>query len=269
MSEVLKISRSSYYSWLRNKKAREEKESSLDDKIIEVFGMSRQTYGSPRVYDEFQKQNIEVSQSTIARRMRLLEITPKRKKKYKKTTDSNHEFRISPNVLDRKFSVKKPGEIWVSDLTYIGIKDSFVYLTTVIDLADRNVVGWSLSSNMTDSETTIAALKKAIENRKINEKLIFHSDRGSQYASNDFRKLLKDNKMIQSMSRKGNCWDNAVAESFFKTIKVESLYRYKFETMAEVYSVVFDYIDGWYNSCLLYTSPSPRDATLSRMPSSA
>ncbi len=254
MSEVLEVSRSGYYTWLRNKKTRENKEASLDDKIIEVFEMSQQTYGSPRVHEEFQKRNIEVSQSTIARRMRTLEITPKRKKKFKKTTDSNHDFKISPNVLDRKFSVKTPGKVWVSDLTYIRIKDSFVYLTTVIDLADRNVVGWSLSSNMTDSDTTIAALKKALKNRKIDKKLIFHSDRGSQYASNDFRKLIKDNKIIQSMSRKGNCWDNAVAESFFKTIKVESLYRYKFGNMAEVYSVVFDYIDGWYNSCRIHST---------------
>jgi len=254
MSEVLKVSRSGYYTWLKEEKTRIEKETALDDEIQEVFEMSQETYGSPRIYDEFQKRNIEVSQSTIARRMRTLEIRPKRKKKFKKTTDSNHKFRISPNVLDRNFSVEKLGKVWVSDITYIRLKASFVFLTTVIDLADRSVVGWSLSSNMTDMDTTIAALKKALKNRRIEEKLIFHSDRGSQYASNDFRKLIKDNKMIQSMSRKGNCWDNAVAESFFKTIKVESLYRYKFETMSEVYSVVFDYIDGWYNTCRIHST---------------
>ena len=254
MSEVLKVSRSGYYDWLRDEKARKEKETVLDDEIKEVFEMSQETYGSPRIYDELQKRNIEVSQSTIARRMRTLEITPKRKKRFKKTTDSKHDFKISPNVLNRNFSVEKLGKVWVSDITYIRIKASFVFLTTVIDLADRCVVGWNLSSNMTDMDTTIAALKKALKNRKIDEGLIFHSDRGSQYASNDFRKLIKDNKMIQSMSRKGNCWDNAVAESFFKTIKVESLYRYKFETMSEVYSVVFEYIDGWYNTCRIHST---------------
>ncbi len=123
-----------------------------------------------------------------------------------------------------------------------------------MDLADRMVVGWNLSNNMTDEHTTIAALKKAIKNRPIESGLIFHSDRGSQYASDDFRKLLKNNKCIQSMSRKGNCWDNAVAESFFKTIKVESLYRYKFETIEQVSSVVFDYIDGWYNTKRIHSA---------------
>lgn len=254
MSKVLKVSSSGYYTWFKTEKNREVKMTSLDCEIIEVFELSKGTYGSPRVHEEFQKRDIEISQSTIARRMRTLEISPKRKKKFKKTTDSNHDFKISPNVLDRNFSVEKLGKVWVSDITYIRMKASFVYLTTVIDLADRSVVGWNLSTNMTDMDTTIAALKKALRNRKVDEQLIFHSDRGSQYASNEFRKLIKDNKMIQSMSRKGNCWDNAVAESFFKTIKVECLYRYKFETISEVYSVVFNYIDGWYNTCRIHST---------------
>jgi len=254
MSEVLKVSKSGYYTWLKSNKKKETKLVLLDTQIKEVFDASRQTYGSPRIKEELEKKDVEVSKSTVARRMKAIGITPPRKKKYKKTTDSKHNYRISPNVLNREFSVKKLGTVWVSDLTYIRLKDSFVYLTTVIDLADRSVVGWNLSDNMMDIDTTIAAFKKAVKNRKIGPGLIFHSDRGSQYASDDFRDLLNEHKCIQSMSRKGNCWDNAVAESFFKTIKVESLNRYKFETIEEVYSVVFDYIDGWYNTCRIHST---------------
>jgi len=248
MSEVLKVSKSGYYNWLKKDKVKEAEKALFDEQIREVYEKSKHGYGSPRVYDAFQKLEIEGSQSKIARRMREIGIAPVRKRKFRKTTDSKHDFKISPNILDRNFYAKMPGLVWVSDLTYIRIKNGFVYLTTVIDLADRKVVGWELSDNMTDLDTTISALKKALKNRPVKPKLVFHSDRGSQYASNDFRELIKDNKMIQSMSRKGNCWDNAVAESFFKTIKVECLYNYKFETLSEVYSVVFDYIDGWYNT---------------------
>ena len=254
MSEVLGVSRSGYYTWLKNKDEKEAKVELLDAQIKKVFDASRQTYGSPRVKDALEKKKVDVSKSTVARRMKEKKLTPPRKKKYKKTTDSTHNYRISPNILNREFEVNVPGKVWVSDLTYIRVKDSFVYLTTVIDLADRSVVGWHLSDNMMDWDTTIAAFNKALKNRKIEPGLIFHYDRGSQYASDDFRKLISKNKCIQSMSRKGDCWDNAVAESFFKTIKVESLYRYKFETIEEVYSVVFDYIDGWYNTCRIHST---------------
>lgn len=256
MSEVLGVSRSGYYTWLKDKDEKEAKVELLDAQIKEVFEASRQTYGSPRVKDALEKKKVDVSKSTVARRMKEKELTPPRKKKYKKTTDSTHDYRISPNILNREFEVNVPGKVWVSDLTYIRVKDSFVYLTTVIDLADRSVVGWHLSDNMTDWDTTIAAFSKALKNRKIEPGLIFHSDRGSQYASDDFRKLISENRCIQSMSRKGDCWDNAVAESFFKTIKVESLYRYEFKTLEEVYSVVFDYIDGWYNTCRIHSTLS-------------
>jgi len=186
--------------------------------------------------------------------MKALSITPKKKKKFKHTTDSNHNERISPNLLDQCFESSKLGEIWVSDITYIALTKGFVYLTTVIDLADRMVVGWNLSKDMTDQNTTIAAFEKAIENRPIDKGLIFHSDRGSQYASEDFRAILKKHHCVQSMSRKGNCWDNAVAESFFKTIKVEELYHHKFESFDQVLSVVFDYINGWYNTLRIHST---------------
>lgn len=254
MSKVFNVSRSSYYNWLQTKDEKAKESADLGEKIKQVFELSRSTYGSPRVYQELEKGGIDISKSTVARRMKELRITPKLKKRFKNTTDSKHDKEVSPNLLGRKFEVSEPGRFWVGDITYIRLKYSFVYLTTVIDLADRMVVGWSLSDNMTDQHTTIAALRKAFKNRPVASGLIFHSDRGSQYASDDFRKLLKNNKCIQSMSRKGNCWDNAVAESFFKTLKVESIYRYKFETMEQVYSVVFDYINGWYNTKRIHSA---------------
>ena len=262
MSEVFEVSRSGYYKWLKNKASYVEKETILNCQIKTVFKESRSTYGSPRVHEVLQKMEVEISASTVARRMKSLEITPKIKKVFKNTTDSNHDLKISPNILNRAFTATQTGRFWVSDITYIRLRHSFVYLTTVIDLADRMVVGWSLSDNMTDQHTVIAAFKKAISNRPILPGLVFHSDRGSQYASAEFRQLLAAQKCVQSMSRRGNCWDNAVAESFFKTIKVESLYRHKFEDATEVYSVIFDYIDGWYNTRRIHSSlggKSPRE----------
>jgi len=262
MSEVFSVSRSGYYKWLKNKDIYALKLEILNDEIKTAFEDSRETYGSPRILIELQKKDIAVSESTVARRMKMMNITPKRKKRFKNTTDSKHDLKISPNLLKREFTVTELGKVWVSDITYIRVRHSFVYLTTVMDLADRMVVGWSLSNNMTDEDTVIAAFKKAIKSRPIEPGLMFHSDRGSQYASKEFRKLLASEKCIQSMSRKGDCWDNAVAESFFKTIKSESLNRYKFENQGEVFSAIFDYIDGWYNTKRIHTSlggKSPRE----------
>jgi len=261
MCEVFSVSRSGYYNWLLNKDSMTSKTNSLDEKIKTVFDGSRATYGSPRILLELQKVGVEISESTVARRMRTLGITAKIKKRFKNTPDSGHGLKVSPNLLNREFTVAELGKVWVSDITYIRLRHSFVYLTTIIDLADRMVIGWSLSDNMTDEDTVIAAFKKGVKNRPISSGLMFHSDRGSQYASIEFRELLAEYNCIQSMSRKGNCWDNAVAESFFKTIKGESLNRYKFENIAEVYSVIFDYIDGWYNTRRIHSSlngKSPR-----------
>lgn len=264
MCEVLGVSKSGYYYWKKELKV-VSKTRELDRQIKVAFKQSDATYGSPRIYKELKKEGLEVSESTVSRRMKALGITPNIKKKFKVTTDSNHDKIVSPNLLNRAFEVAELGRVWVSDITYIPLGDSFVYLTTVIDLADRMVVGWNLSDNMTDSDTVIAAFKKALNNRPIEEGLLFHSDRGSQYVSTDFRKLLTEKKCVQSMSRKGNCWDNAVAESFFKTIKTESLNRYKFTTINQVYAIVFKYIDGWYNTMRIHTSlgdRSPREMFL-------
>ena len=265
MCEVLGVSTSGYYHWKKELKGC-LKTLDLDTQIKDIFEGSRENYGSPRVYKALLKLEVEVSESKVARRMRALELTPIVKKKFKVTTDSKHNKLVSPNILNRAFNPTELGQVWVSDITYVRVSDSFVYLTTVIDLADRMVVGWNLSDNMTDEDTVIAAFKRALHNRKIEEGLIFHSDRGSQYVSDEFRELLDNNNCIQSMSGKGNCWDNAVAESFFKTIKTESLNRYKFTNINQVYSITFDYIEGWYNTMRIHTSlgdKSPREMFLS------
>lgn len=261
MSEVFEVSKSGYYKWLRKQVCYRAEERVLHGQIQAVFEESRSTYGSPRVHQQLVKMEVKISKSTVARRMKSLQIRPRAKKVFKHTTDSGHDLRISPNVLNRAFSASELGRSWVSDITYIRVKHSFVYLTTVIDLADRMVVGWNLSDNMTDQDTVIAAFKKAVRHRPIRTGLIFHSDRGSQYASTEFRKCLAAKKCVQSMSRKGNCWDNAVAESFFKTIKVEALYRHQFEHPTEVYSAVFDYIDGWYNTRRIHSALDGRSPT--------
>jgi putative transposase len=204
MCDVLEVSRSGYYKWLLNKDSLDKEKQILDNEIEKVFDKSRKTYGSPRIHTALCKMDIKVSKRTVARRMKELKISPV-VKKIKNTTDSKHGIKISPNLLDREFSVSESGRFWVGDITYIRLKDSFVYLTTVIDLADRMVIGWNLSDNMTDRDTTVVAFNKAVKNRPVLPRLVFHSDRGSQYASKDFRKLFTTEQCIQSMSRKGNC----------------------------------------------------------------
>lgn len=255
MCKVLKVSKSAYYGWLRSAKELMASSKELDKQIMESYQKSRSNYGSPRVAQDLAHQGIVISKSTVARRMQKLGIKARGHKKYRPcTTDSKHELKVAKNLLDRDFQPEKAGEKWVSDITYLKVGRSWNYLCTVIDLADRAVIGWSLSDNMTPEHTTIKAFKKAISNRKPQEHMIFHSDRGVQYAAGPFRDLLKKNQCRQSMSRKGNCWDNAVAESFFKTIKVECINRMNLLNFDQAYATIFDYIDGWYNSKRLHSA---------------
>jgi transposase InsO family protein len=163
------------------------------------------------------------------------------------TTDSDHEYAIAENHLNRDFSAQGTGQKWVSDLTYIRTGEGWLYLTAILDLADRKVVGWALSDNMKASDTTIAAWKMALRNRPVKQQLLFHSDRGMQYACTDFKEQLKGLPVLQSMSRKANCWDNAVAESFFKTLKTELVYHEDYSTKQQARLATFEYIEGWYN----------------------
>mgnify|MGYP001797436375 CR=1 FL=1 len=254
MSMVRGVSISSNYSWLHSVNCR-VRYKWLDKEILASYKQSRSNYGSPRVAQDLALKGIVVSRSTVARRMKVLGIEAKRQKKYRPcTTESRHGQRLAPNLLNRDFQAKKIAEKWVSDITYLKVGRSWNYLCTVIDLADRAVVGWSLSDTMSPKQTTIEAFKRAISNRKPQKQMIFHSDRGVQYAAQEFQDLLAENTCRQSMSRKGNCWDNAVAESFFKSLKVECLNRKQLNNKEQAYATIFSYIDGWYNTKRIHSS---------------
>lgn len=217
-------------------------------KITEVYEDSSGSYGSPRITEELKSCGFVISRQRTARIMKSAGIRAKRKKKFVVTTDSKHNYPVAPNVLNRGFAVERPVQVWVSDITYVKTNKGWLYLTVIIDLYDRKVVGWAMSKGMTAEETTIPAWRMALRNRPVNDQLIFHSDRGVQYACNAFTNVLKANKWVQrSMSRKGNCWDNAVAESFFKTIKVELVYQQSFPDQEHAELSVFKWIETWYN----------------------
>ena len=261
MCQVLKVSRGGYYAWLNRPISKRELENQqLLERIKAIYLRNRGTYGSPRITDDLHDENIKVSRQRVARIMRKNDIRAKSKKKFKVTTNSNHHYKASPNLLKQNFIVEQPCNTWVSDITQVETREGWLYLTVVIDLFNRQVVGWSMSKSMKASETTIPALDDACNRFGYSKGLIFHSDRGVQYACNDFRKRLKHYNMIQSMSGTGNCYDNAVAESFFGTLKKELIYQDTFETRFHVRRAIFEYIEIFYNkirkhSFLGYVSP--------------
>ncbi|MFD2066999.1 IS3 family transposase [Pontibacter silvestris] len=218
MCQVLQVSASSYYYWLQHPVSlREKKEQELVAQIKEVYQQSKCRYGSPRIAVELREQGIRASRPRVARIMQKHRIQSIVRKKYRvQTTDSSHAYTVAENHLSRDVQAVRPAEKWVSDLTYIRTKEGWLYLTVVVlDLADRKVVGWALSETMEAETTTVAAFRMAVRNRPLFHSLLFHSDRGVQYACSAFREQLEGKPVLQSMSRKGNCWDNAVAESFF------------------------------------------------------
>lgn len=262
MCKVLGVGRSGYYAW-RNRPAsdRSIENQEITEKIRAIFSASKQSYGSPRITAELIEDGIQISRPRVARLMRKAHLRSKRKPRFVRTTDSDHSFHISPNLLDRKFEAGTLNRAWVSDITYLYTSLGWIYLTVIIDLGDRKVIGWSLSISMDTKTTVVAAWKMALTNRKPTPGLIFHSDRGVQYAAKEFREeMAKYNEVKQSMSRKGNCWDNAVAESFFKSLKVEWLYNMPIKSPKLTRLAVFEYIEIWYNrkrrhSALGYKSP--------------
>lgn len=263
MCRFLHVSRSGYYSWLCAEPGKRRSENAdLTVRIRKIYCKSRSTYGSPRIAKELRAQGTLISRPRVARLMRCAGLRSIVARKYRvATTDSNHGFHIAENLLDRDFSTGILGRAWVSDLTYIRTTQGWLYLTAVIDLADRKVIGWALSNNMTAKDTSAAAWKMAVRNRPPTSGLIFHSDRGVQYACKEFTELLNAYpKVRQSMSRKGNCWDNAVAESFFKTLKSECTDHLNKLNLKQTEMTVFEYIECWYNtnrrhSALNYMTP--------------
>ena len=267
MCKVLNVSSSGYYYWRKHPVgARQQKQNQLVNHIRQVHSQSRCRYGSPRIADELRDQGVKASRNRIARLMKKVGIRSIMYKKYRvQTTESNHNYPVAKNLLNREFTAEKPGQKWVSDITYIATGQGWLYLTVILDLADRKVVGWALSDSLKAVDTSVAAWRMALINRAIDGRLIFHSDRGIQYACTEFRDELKDLPVEQSMSRKGNCWDNAVAESFFKTLKSELVNHTHFATRAAARLATFEYIEGWYNrrrkhSVLNYRTPSQQES---------
>ncbi|EIA08614.1 integrase, catalytic region [Flavobacterium frigoris PS1] len=243
------MSSGSYYRWKKQAiTTRQQLKITIKEQITLIYFAAKQRYGSPRITLELQYLGYKVSRITVAKYMKELGLRSKLSKKFKVTTNSNHNYLVAENVLNREFVVKMPSKVWVSDITYIQTKEGFVYLTTIMELHDRKIIGWSLSDGMSTEETTLGAWKMAVKNRNIEEGLIFHSDGGVQYASKKFVNVLDSYKKItRSMSRKGNCWDNAVAESFFKSLKTELIYGSKLISKEQMKLEIFEYIEIWYN----------------------
>ena len=253
---MLKVSRSGYYEWLKGGISKRKAENMmLMNEIDDIFQESKRTYGSPRVTEELHRRGLKASRPRVAKLMKNAGLRSKVRKKYKVTTDSNHKYPVAKNHLNRAFSPDRINKVWVSDITYIRTKQGWLYLTIVLDLFDRQIIGWALSKTMHTSKTIIPAWRMAISKRPITQELIFHSDRGIQYACSQFTNILQRYPLVkQSMSRKGNCWDNAVAESFFKTLKTEWVYHYKYSAIIEAELSVFEYIETWYNRRRLHSA---------------
>lgn len=261
MCRVLQVSRSGYYRWLNRKPSQRQLDNQrLDEQIREIYDQSKGRYGSPKITHELRDQGHRVGKNRVATRMRKAGLRSKIRRKYKVTTDSKHKFAIAPNLLERNFTAQAPDRVWVSDITYLATRNGWLYLTVIIDLFSRMVVGWALSSSL-GHEMVVTALKRAIRRRRPGKGVIFHSDRGVQYACGDFRKELAKHEFIQSMSRKGNCWDNAVAESFFAIMKTELVYHERYVGHQDTLHSIFEYIEVFYNrkrrhSTLEYLCPS-------------
>lgn len=254
MCRFMKVSRSGYYEWLNNSECNRDKEDKeLINKIKVIFKEGRNNYGTRPIKKELLRQGIIVSKRRIARLMNEANLLCKTKRKFKATTDSNHTKQVAPNLLDRKFKVQAANCCWVGDITYVPTNEGWLYLATVIDLFSRKIVGWSMDSNM-KADLVNNALLMAIWQRKPAKGLIWHTDRGSQYCSDSHVKIIKQHGIKQSMSRKGNCWDNAVAESFFHTMKIELVYQYKFKTREEAKHAIFEYIEVFYNRIRMHST---------------
>lgn len=260
MCDIVGVSRSGFYAWLRRPQSqRKMKNQQLAIKIRLIHGQSRKSYGAPRIHRELKEQGVPCSKNRVARLMRREGIKAKTPRKFKATTDSKHNLPVAPNLLDQRFDIIEPNKVWLADITYVATEEGWLYLAGIMDLGSRRIIGWSMDKQMSRT-LTIGALRMALGTRADVQGVIHHSDRGSQYASEDYQKLLRSEGMICSMSRKGNCYDNAVMESFFGTIKTECLYEFRFRSREEARRIIFDYIEIFYNrqrrhSALDYLSP--------------
>jgi transposase InsO family protein len=260
MCLALKISKSGYYAWRdRPKSKRDLANEKLDHHIRTIYEQNKGRCGSPRITEALNDQEIACSENRVAARMRKNNIKAKTKKRFKVTTHSKHKHPTSANLLNQDFTAQHPDQVWVSDITYLWTREGWLYLAVILDLFSRRIVGWAMSHRL-GQEFVLNAFQQALWRRRPGSGVIFHSDQGVQYACTAFRNLLKEHKFIQSMSGKGNCYDNAVAESFFHTLKTELVYFETYHTREDARNSVFEYIETYYNrfrmhSTINYCSP--------------
>ncbi len=258
---VLHVSTSGYYAWTeRGASCRSRRDRDLGAKVRAAHAASKGRYGSPRVHAELRAAGEKVGRKRIARLMKQAHLEGRKRRRFRKTTDSNHRLPIAPNLLKRNFTATAPNQAWVTDITFLWTQQGWLYLAAILDLFSRRVVGWATSPNV-DRHLALAALRAALRDRRPSEGLVHHSDRGSTYASGDYRNALEAHGIECSMSRKGDCWDNAVAESFFASLKREVEEIEDIESHAQANVILADYIDKFYNlqrrhSTIGYRSPT-------------
>lgn len=251
---VFQVSRSGYYAWSTRPESRRSRENrELAQEIAEIHRESNGIYGSPKVHGELRRRGKRHGKNRVARLMRKDGLYAKTKRKFRVTTDSNHNQPVAPNLLNREFNPARPNQAWVSDITYIWTAEGWLYLAVIMDLYSRTIVGWSMAERMT-RELVMDALVLAAKRRNPPRGMLHHSDRGSQYASEDFQELLLKYGMICSMSRTGNCWDNAPAESFFSILKRELVFHNRYQSRAQARQSIFDYIERFYNRRRIHAS---------------
>jgi transposase InsO family protein len=254
LCRLLDVSRQGYYAFAARKpSARLEEERKLRERLRALHDDSRGTYGSPRLLAALKAEGKRVSKRRVERAMRSMGLQVRTRRRFRVTTRSNPKHAVAPNTLARDFTATKPNERWVTDISYIWTDEGWCYLATILDLFSRAVVGWALDTMLT-TQLPLAALDMAIRRRHPKAGLLHHSDRGCQYTSSDYRRALDRLGVEVSMSRKGNCWDNAVAESFFATLKTELVYRRTWSSRAELREAVFEYIEAFYNRRRLHSS---------------
>jgi putative transposase len=254
MCSVFQVSRSGYYAWTKRPESNRSKENrKLSQEIAEIHQESDSIYGSPKIHGELQRRGKRHGKNRIVRLMRKDGLYSKTKRKFRVTTDSNHSQPVAPNLLNREFTPAKANQAWVCDITYIWTAEGWLYLAIVMDLFSRTIVGWSMGERMT-RQLTMDALTLAAKRRNPPRGLLHHSDRGSQYASDDYQALLTKHGMVCSMSRTGNCWDNAPAESFFGILKRELVFHKRYLSRSQARQSIFDYIERFYNRRRIHSS---------------
>ena len=240
--EGLQVSRSGFYAW-RN---RSKEALPIDTALVDAYAKHKGKAGAPSLCADLQANGFSISLRTVGRKLKARGLRAKVTRKFRHTTDSNHSMLVAPNRLDRQFKVSKPNEVWVGDITYIRTTEGWLYLAVMIDLFSRQVVGWQMSTRI-DQALVNDALMSALLLRGMPKGVMIHTDRGSQYCSKSFRKIIKQNRLTRSQSRKANCWDNAVAESFFASLKKQSVYGYALTSRDKMRQQIFEYIEVYYN----------------------